>query len=254
MNLILDFGNSYKKLAVVSRKEIIYLIAQPSIELKDVMEVTANYEIKNVILSSVVSGTDDIEEYLSKKYRFIKLSEKTNIPIKNNYQTETTLGSDRLACAVAANELFPNENVLILQLGTCLTSDFVTKEGTYIGGSISLGMDMRFNALKHFCDKLPLVKYHNTVFVTGKTTQESILSGVINGIIAECNYLIDYYNTKYTPLKVILTGGNAKEFENIIKGEVLMFPQLVIFGLNSILDYNGDITNIKGVHLRDFFV
>ena len=237
MNLILDFGNTYKKLAVVSQKKIIYLKAQPCVELKDIIEIEKNYDINNVILSSVVCGTEEIEKYLSKKHTFIKLSEKTNIPIQNVYQTET-LGSDRLACAVAAHELFPQENVLILQLGTCLTSDFVTKEGTYIGGSISSGMDMRFNALNYFCDKLPLIDYQDIQFITGKTTQESILSGVINGIIAECNYLIDYYKEKYTPLKIILTGGNTKEFENKIKGEILAFLQLVIFGLNSILDYN----------------
>ena len=257
MNLILDFGNTYRKSAVFFQKEIIYSTAKPKIELKDIIEIEKNYDIKNVILSSVVRDTEEIEDYLSKKYTFIKLSEKTNIPIKNAYQTPNTLGSDRLACAVAVYELFPYENVLILQLGTCLTSDFVTKEGIYIGGSISLGMEMRFNALNHFCGKLPLVEHQDIQFVIGKTTQEAILSGVINGIIAECNYLIDYYKTEYTPLKIILTGGNTKEFENTIKNfedtiknNIVAFGGLVLFGLNTILDYNVDcrikaINNVK---------
>ena len=238
MNLILDFGNTYKKMAVVFQKEILYLTAQQRIEIKDIAEIEANYEIKNVILSSVVHHTEEIEDYLGKKYRFIKLSKETKIPVKNAYRTENTLGSDRLACAAAAHDFFPQENVLILQMGTCLTSDFVTKEGVYMGGSISPGMDMRFGALHHFCDKLPLIEHKNIDFITGKSTEESILSGVINGIIAECNYVIDCYKAKYAPLKIILTGGNAKDFQSTIKSDAFAFSNLVIFGLDRILDYN----------------
>ena len=238
MNLILDFGNTYKKIAVVSGKKIVSLRKQRKFEIKDIVEIAEKYDIKNAILSSVVNNTEELECYLTEKYKFIKLSQETKLPIKNAYITKYSLGGDRLACAVAAHKFFPDENVLILQLGTCITSDFITKEGVYWGGSISPGMDMRFKSLKHFSAKLPLIKYHRNHSVLGRTTKGSILSGVIHGIIAECNYLIDYYTSNYDSVKIIITGGHAQTFVNTIKSEVLMFKDLVIFGLNVILKYN----------------
>jgi type III pantothenate kinase len=238
MNLILDFGNTYKKIAIVHEKEIIHLVAQHSIDMDDIVAIGKKYRIKNAILSSVVSDTEKIEKYLEEKYTFVKLSEQTPLPIKNMYKTKHTLGSDRLACSVAAQNCFPGKNVLTLQLGTCITSDFITSEGIYVGGSISPGMEMRFKALHHFSDRLPLIEYQNIDYLTGKSSEESILSGVINGIIAECNYLITNYKSKYPYLKVIVTGGNLKEFENAIKGEIIAFPNLVISGLDLILYYN----------------
>ena len=238
MNLILDFGNTYKKMAVMSGGEIVYLTAQTHIGLEEIVEIEAKFDIKNAVLSSVVGGTETIEQYLNGKHKFLKISEETKIPIQNAYKSKNTLGSDRLACAVAAYELFPNENVLILQLGTCLTSDFITKEGVYLGGSISSGMKMRFQALHHFSDKLPLINYQNFHSVLGKSTEESILAGVICGIIAECNYIIDCYKERYDSVKIILTGGDAKTFENTIKNEIFALDNFVIHGLNAILRYN----------------
>ncbi|MDR1459861.1 MAG: type III pantothenate kinase [Bacteroidales bacterium] len=238
MNLILDFGNTRKKMAITSDKKIVYFAAQSHIDLDNIVAVEEKYEIKNAILSSVVNDTHEIEKYLSGKYTFVKLSEQTPLPIKNNYKTGYTLGSDRLACAVAAQDYFPKQNVLVLQLGTCITSDFITEEGLYLGGSISPGMEMRFKALHHFSDKLPLVKYQNVDYITGRTSEESILSGVLNGIIAECNYLIEKYTSKYPCLKVIVTGGDLKEFEKTIKETATAFPNLVISGLDLILYYN----------------
>jgi type III pantothenate kinase len=238
MNLILDFGNTYKKIAVTSERKIIYFTAQSHIGIDVVVSIGKEYDIKNAILSSVVNDTQNIEEYLEEKYTFIKLSETTPLPIQNAYKTKHTLGSDRLACAVAAHNLFSGENVLVLQLGTCITSDFITDEGIYTGGSISPGMEMRFNALHHFSEKLPLVKYQSIDYITGKTSEESILSGVINGIIAECNYLIANYKLNYPHLKVVITGGNLKEFADAIKNDITTFPNLVISGLDLILYYN----------------
>jgi len=238
MNLILDFGNTYKKIAVMLQGEIVYLTAQTHIDIQTIAEIEKKYEIKNAILSSVVRDTGEIEQYLEVKHKFLKLSETTKLPIQNAYKSKNTLGSDRLACAVAAYELFPQKNVLILQLGTCLTSDFITKEGVYLGGSISPGMKMRFQALHHFSAKLPLIEYQNIDFLHGKTTEESILSGVIHGITAECNYIIDCYKERYDNIKIILTGGDTKTFENTIKNRIFALENFVIFGLDAILRYN----------------
>ena len=238
MNLVFDFGNTCQKAAVVADGDILYLASEVCIELKHIKEICEQYQIKNVILSSVVHHNKEIDDYLSANYNFIRFSCETPVPVANNYQTIGSLGSDRLACAVAAHHFFNEEDVLVLQLGTCITSDFITKDGVYEGGSISPGLDMRFAALHHFSAKLPLVEYKDIDFIIGSSTEKSILSGVINGITAECNYIIEQYNNKYPQLKVILTGGNVKKIEGTIKGKILAFPHLVISGLDLILNYN----------------
>ena len=238
MNLILDFGNTYQKAAVVANGEIIHLLSEPCIDVEMITGINKRYPIENAILSSVINHDDVIENYLSDNYNFIRFSPDIPIPLRNDYKTLHSLGGDRLACAVAAHSLCKENDVLVLQLGTCITSDFVTKEGVYLGGSISPGLNMRFTSLHHFSAKLPLVKYRDIDFITGNSTEESILSGVINGVAAECNYLIEKYREKYPFLKVILTGGNLKKIENTIKAKIVAFPNLVIFGLDLILSYN----------------
>ena len=238
MNLIFDFGNTYQKVAVVVEGEIIHLISKYYVDLNTIREIENQFDFQNVILSSVVNHDEVVESYLSDNYNFIRFSADIPIPLKNDYKTLHSLGSDRLACAVAAHSLYKENDVFVLQLGTCITSDFVTKEGVYLGGSISPGLDMRFASLHHFSAKLPLVEYRDIDFITGNSTEESILSGVINGVAAECNYLIEKYRKKYPFLKVILTGGNLKKIENTIKAEIVAFPNLVISGLDLILSYN----------------
>ncbi len=238
MNLILDFGNTYQKAAVVAEGEIIYLLSESCIDMKIIQIIRKQYKIKNAILSSVVHHDKNIDAYLSNNYNFIHLSPETPTPLEKSYKTSQTLGSDRMACAVAAHHFFKENDVLIIQLGTCITSDFVTKDGVYKGGSISPGLDMRFASLHHFSAKLPLIEYREIDYITGSSTEESILSGVINGIAAECNYLIEQYKEKYPLLKIILTGGSLKKIENTIKSEIITFPNLVISGLDLILNHN----------------
>jgi type III pantothenate kinase len=238
MNLILDFGNSYQKAAVVADGEIVHLLSESRIDVQMIQIIEKQYKIENAILSSVVHHDKNIDIYLANNYNFICFSSDTPVPIENHYKTVSSLGSDRLACAVAAHHFFKENDVLILQLGTCITSDFVTKDGVYKGGSISPGLDMRFASLHHFSAKLPLVEYREINYITGSSTEESILSGVINGVTAECNYLIEQYKEKYPLLKIILTGGSLKKIENTIKSEIIAFPNLVISGLDLILNHN----------------
>ena len=247
MNLIFDLGNTNQKMAILSSGEVIDIVKKTKIEIKDVEVFLRKYNPSQAILSSVVNETEEIVNFLEKRIFLLNFSHKTPIPIQNEYKTPETLGSDRLACAVAAVSLFPKKSVLILQLGTCITSDFVTETGIYKGGSISPGVEMRLNALHHFSAKLPLLTIKNTdaltetntkEILTGTTTEESILTGIIHGIEDECNGIIARYLNAYNPLKIILTGGDAKRIENKIKNEIVAIDHLVLIGLNTILNYN----------------
>jgi type III pantothenate kinase len=134
--------------------------------------------------------------------------------------------------------MFPDNNVLIIQTGTCITYEFVSGEGEYSGGSISPGIDMRLKSMNTFTAKLPLVKKQEIDYLIGKTTKESILSGVINGCIAEIDGIIDQYRKKFSELKVVAGGGDIFFFDKKLKNRIFATENLVLKGLNEILKFN----------------
>jgi len=237
-NLIIDFGNSYKKIAIENNGEIIFINQYFDFSVIELQELESKYSFNNIIMSTVLFLDKNLENYLHSKYNFIKISHKTPIPIINNYQTPQTLGGDRLACAVAAHTLYPESNCLIIQMGSCITFDFVNNKGEYQGGSISPGLNMRFKALHTYTKKLPYLCYHSTGGLIGNSTNESIQLGVANGIILECNGMINQYKNIYPNLKVLLTGGDFFMFENKSQHEIISIPNLVLVGLSIILKYN----------------
>jgi len=168
----------------------------------------------------------------------LELDTSTLLPITLNYKTLETLGKDRIALAVAAAQLYPHKNVLIIDAGTCITYDFIDKHKEYQGGSISPGIQMRFKALNTFTDKLPLINPTDNVELLGKSTSESISSGVMNGVYSEIDGIIDKYKINFPDIEVILTGGDIIYFDKKLKNNIFANSNLVLKGLNMILDYN----------------
>ena len=126
----------------------------------------------------------------------------------------------------------------MLDFGSCLTADVINKEKEYIGGRISPGLTMRYNALYQFTDQLPLCKMTNTESFIGNDTTSSINSGVQQGMIAEVKEVIDTFRKENKDTVVILTGGDCFFFEKALKNSIFANPFLVMEGLNEILDYN----------------
>ena len=194
-----------------------------------------------MILSSVVEHNKNISEYLRTEFNFIELTGETKIPIENCYQSPQTLGKDRLASAVGANSLFRDQNVLSIDAGTCIKYDLVNAKNQYLGGGISPGIEMRFKALNQFTDKLPLLNYKYFDKLIGQNSEESILSGVMNGVAEEVQGIISRYEKQYPDVKVVFTGGYMKFFEKIFnigsngKSNIFADAFLVLKGLNQIL-------------------
>jgi type III pantothenate kinase len=97
---------------------------------------------------------------------------------------------------------------------------------------------MRLKSLYKYTEKLPFCKPNQTDKLIGTSTEESILSGVINGTIAEIDGIISQYKDIYNPLKIILSGGDAIYFDKKLKNSIFAVSNIVFFGLNEILDYN----------------
>ena len=130
------------------------------------------------------------------------------------------------------------KDVIIIDSGTCLTIDLLAKNGQYIGGRISPGIDMRYNSMHNFTEKLPLVTKNKIVPEIGNDTHTSILSGVQRGILAEIESAILAYRAIKPSAIILLTGGDYLYFEKELKSSIFVNSNLVLIGLNEILDFN----------------
>jgi len=172
---------------------------------------------------------------LKKTYGLVELTEKTKIPIRNGYKTPRTLGKDRLAAVIGAYYMFPKKPCLVIDAGTCITYDFLSKAGTYLGGGISPGMMLRFKAMNDYTAALPLASFSKKAKYIGKNTKESLQSGAQWGFLLEIEGFINKYREQYPGLQVILTGGDSEYLSKNLKTKIFVNPNLVLDGLNKIL-------------------
>jgi type III pantothenate kinase len=236
MNIVVDYGNSSAKVGIFEGHQIVRQEVFPSEpELKKFLE---NFSADHIIISSVAKDAALVSSWATQtKNKFI-LSPSLPLPIQNRYATPATLGVDRIAGVCGARQRYPESNCLVIDSGTCITYDFVDEQGNFLGGGISPGLRMRFKAVHTFTARLPLVEIVELPSLIGNSTETCIQSGVIHGIVAEMNGIIDQYREKYEGLKVILCGGDTRFFENKLKGFIFAVPELVLSGLNSILLHN----------------
>ncbi len=246
MNLIIDAGNTFVKFYVFDRyKKLIYKNSILNKELesiiffkKNVQNLKKNFFIKNLILSSVVNFDNLFLEFIRNNFKkFVFLDAKTNLPIKNLYKTKGSLGKDRIAAVVGGNFIFPNKNILIIDSGTAITFDFINNKNQYLGGNISLGLEMRFKALNFFTKKLPFLSKKKISMLFGNTTETAIICGVQNGFLFETKTYISNFLEKYKDLKIIFTGGETDFFKKNLKMEIFIEKNLVGIGLNEILNF-----------------
>jgi type III pantothenate kinase len=239
MNLAIDIGNTLVKLAVFDNGQMTGFQALEDISITVLQNFTkAHPGINASIIASVKDFSTEIEEYLKTNFRFLRFDAETPIPLISAYETPETLGADRLSAAIAANSLMPSDNLLIINAGTAITYDMVSAEGIYQGGAISPGLSIRFKALHTFTGRLPLLDKITDVPLTGKSTADSILSGVLNGALAEVDGIIEKYSALYPGLKTILSGGDNNYFDKRLKNKTFAIPNLVLTGLNITLEYN----------------
>lgn len=248
MNLCIDQGNSRTKVALMTDEgKIIQHFIYKSFSSADVERLFALYDITNSIISSVINIEPAIVNALAKLSQyFVLFDHNTPVPIRNGYDTPETLGQDRLAAAVGAQQLCPNENLLIIDVGSAITYDFVSEKGEYTGGNIAPGLKMRFTMLQRMTKKLPLVEVGENELIPlfGKNTRDAIAAGVIRGVAYEVKGYMRTLREKTSHFQTYLTGGNASfilsatRSSRTEKREIHYEKHLVLIGLNTILVYN----------------
>jgi type III pantothenate kinase len=241
MNIAVDAGNTSVKVGLFENatlKEVRRRVTMP--HLSEIVQTDTTH---NCIISSVKGDAQTIRKYIEPFVQnVLVLDHLLPVPLVNEYETPHTLGKDRLAAVAGAKALYPGSDCLVIDIGTCITYDCIRADNHYLGGSISPGLHMRFKALYTFTAGLPLIEPQMEAVLTGKNTHDAILSGVINGMVAEIEGIMAKYRILLPGLDVIFCGGDAVFFESKIKQRIFVIPELVLIGLNRILEYN--VSNI----------
>lgn len=238
MNLCIDQGNTRAKIALFEGDELMDIQQMEVLDTHFLESYFEENEIKKTILSTVKPIDSKAIDFLEGSCEFVEFTHETKIPVENLYETPETLGKDRLAGIVGAYSLLPENDVLVIDAGTAVTYDFISADAKYHGGTIAPGLSMRLSALNHFTDKLPLVPVEGAHPLLGKTTEEAIRSGVVNGMIFEMEQYIFSLQEKYPNLITFLTGGDCFFFEQRLKSRIFANENLVLIGLNKILMTN----------------
>lgn len=240
MNLVVDVGNTLIKLAIFDEKRLIYKKTGMKSDFDKNMELILDEFplVTNVVLSVVGGFSEKSKLKLDKNYTVFNVTAQINTPFINDYATPQTLGVDRIALVSAAKEQYAGKDVLIIDVGTCITYDFLNAEGHYKGGAISPGINMRYKALHEYTERLPLLDANIPQNILGNSTQTSIHSGVINGVTLEIDGVISQYKQDFEDLTVILTGGNAHFLRDRLKNGIFANPNFLLEGLNFLLEYN----------------
>ncbi len=240
MNLIIDAGNTSVKLAAFSQGRILMQWQVSNEELpKAVDEAIQTYPgIKQTLIASVVYLDQDQLKSIADKTTLYTINTELKTPFDNQYASPETLGADRIALAAAVVLHYPQQDVLIIDAGSCVTYDMVTKDAVYLGGAISPGLLMRYKSLHHFTDRLPELEPKEFPDFVGDSTENSIHSGVINGLCREIDGVIGQYESRYPHLTVILTGGDAQFLSNRLKKAIFAHSNFLLEGLNFLLEYN----------------
>ena len=239
MNLIIDIGNNSAKFFLFSGEQIVLHTRRENTRFDVIDEWNRLYDIDKAIVSSVIADSCELQNELQKlQCPIVRFNSCTPLPLEINYRTPGTLGSDRLAAAVGAWNEATGRNLLVIDAGSAITIDFVSKDGKYNGGNIAPGIKMRLKALHEYTSRLPMVDKEGDTPTIGYDTETAIRSGVINGICHEIEGYINEFKQKYCDLLVFLTGGDEKPLKNRIKNCIFADKYLVAKGLNRILtDY-----------------
>ena len=176
--------------------------------------------------------------------RLQRLTASTPVPLAMGYRTPDTLGRDRVATAVGAWVEFTGCNLLVIDAGTAITSDVVLADGTFLGGSIAPGVDMRLRAMHDYTSRLPLVEAEGDTPLVGYDTTTALRSGAVLGAATEVEGRARTLKAVLGQLKVMLTGGNAELLNQFLPdGFATVDAELMFKGLDAIIDFNDNTYN-----------
>ena len=240
MLLTIDVGNTRIKAAVFEQNTLLEVFVFTKEELLNQVDFILNTfpKIQNLVVASVGSIEKNAFLQLKNKVKIHFISHESKLPFTNLYGTPTTLGIDRMVLASGAVLNYPNQNRLVIDVGTCITYDFIDENNNYLGGAISPGIRLRYESLHYQTAKLPLLTKKFPEHFIGNSTQESIHSGVINGVALEIEGFIELYKSQYAKFIIILTGGDTEFLAKRLKNTIFANSNFLLESLNQTFQYN----------------
>jgi len=239
-DMVIDIGNTRMKVALFVGNSLDGVLSFSNRAHKKVADLLEKTHPERGIVSNVSKLDKPVANLFRKNMDLVYFEQGMKTPIHIDYRTPETLGTDRMANAVGAHKLYPDRDVLIIDFGTCIKYDIVTKAGTFVGGAIAPGVQMRFKSMNKMTGKLPRIKTwtEDDENWPGKDTKSSMVSGVIQGIHSEILRYMDISSEHYNNLTVIATGGDFMFFDKAFKNIIFAHPYLTLQGLHEILQHN----------------
>ena len=236
-NLLIDIGNSSAKVAVSENRKIIKDFKFIELDNNKILDIINEYNIQNSALSIVSKPNEMLKNILIDNTSFYSFSNEIKIPINFSYKL-SDVGDDRLALMVAAYYDFPNDNVLVIDMGTCITYDIKTCNNNYKAGGISPGLKMRIKSISDGAFKLNKIIPSYPEGLIASDTKSSLDIGILMGIKSEIEGFISAYSSQFTDLKVLITGGDSKILSGKIKNTIFTNSNYIFKGLDFLIEYN----------------
>ena len=242
MVLIVDVGNTRIKAAVFEGNTVLenFVFEKKELEKKIEKILKKFQNCSYLVVASV--GNVEKQSFLNfeKQLNIHFLTHEDIFPFINKYATPKTLGIDRMVLAAGATLQFPKQNRLVIDAGTCITYDFIDESDNYLGGAISPGLRLRYEALHNYTAKLPLLELETPGSYIGDTTAQAIHSGVVNGFVYEIDGFIDEYRRNFSNFIIILTGGDTEFLAKRLKNTIFANSNFLLESLNQTFQYKID--------------
>ncbi len=240
MHLILDFGNSQIKQFVYQKETLIATVSSGYDTLLHTLQKTnkAYPKISHILIADVWGKAQETVVNVFDDVQILMCSLALKMPFTTAYESRTTLGADRIALLAAMHLNYPGQNVLGIDLGSCITYDLLDTTGHHHGGSISPGFQMRYKSLHEYTGQLPKLTPKPFETPLGTSTEKAMHAGIYQGILYEIEGQIEFYKAQFENLTVIFVGGDAQRLPIPFKNGIFAAENFSAEGLRHILKIN----------------
>ncbi len=237
--LVIDAGNSSTKVGVYEGRELLVKERCAAEGLGELLRsLREKYPLERAIICSVAQREEELRAILGTDVPVHVLSHRSRLPFSIGYKTPETLGRDRLASVAGAAFEFGRIPLLVVDLGTAITYDFLDASGVYHGGAISPGIGLRLQALHDRTARLPLVEWGGDVELVGGSTADCLESGAVWGVVGEVEFYYRKLAERHGGLQLILCGGDASFLHRRLFYCNFVRSNLVLDGLNRLTESN----------------
>jgi type III pantothenate kinase len=235
MRLLIDIGNTRTKYTFEQQGKLSVIQSERNEDINEQWLESIPASVKVIIVASVSEKylVEVFAEYASQQaIEFLNVkSESKRFGVTSSYQNPITLGVDRWLTLLAANLVYSNENILIVDAGTATTIDLLDHNGKHLGGWILPGIDILFNSLLLNTSKIVATQEHHVDISFGKSTSDGVNNACWAATLGFINQSIIQAKKQVSLDKIILTGGNAEKLSALLSTKHHIVHELVFIGM-----------------------